>query len=214
MSSATACTTCSRASRTSASRASTASSGTRSSCPASSWRTSAGNGTCCATMTRHVDTGAAAAARAVRQDARREELPERPAIAAPARVRAVRHAPALATSIRRARSAAASCSRKCARRSRCSCRRRTTASRTASRTSSPAATRRATTATSGPKCFRPMPTASSRRTACSIAKVGRALPRRDPRRGRQPPGAGVVQRFRGREPNIDALLRHSGMIAA
>ena len=46
-SSATACTTCSRRSRSSASRASPASSGTPSSCRASSWRTSAGSGTCC-----------------------------------------------------------------------------------------------------------------------------------------------------------------------
>ena len=43
-------------------------------------------------LTAHVDTGAAAAARAVRQDARGEELPERAADAAPGRVRAVRHA--------------------------------------------------------------------------------------------------------------------------
>ena len=46
------------AGRTSAtSPASAASNGTRSSCPASSWRTSAGNGTCCEHMTAHVDTG-------------------------------------------------------------------------------------------------------------------------------------------------------------
>ena len=38
--------------------ASTASNGTPSSCPASSWRISAGNGTCSQPMTRHVDTGA------------------------------------------------------------------------------------------------------------------------------------------------------------
>ena len=101
-SSATGCTTCSRASRTSASPASTASSGTRSSCPPSSWRTSAGSGTCSAHMTRHVDTGEAAAARALRQDDRRQELPERPAVRAPDRVRAVRHAPAPRLRSRRA----------------------------------------------------------------------------------------------------------------
>ena len=38
-----------RASRSSASPASPASNGTRSSCRASSWRTSAGSGTCCGT---------------------------------------------------------------------------------------------------------------------------------------------------------------------
>jgi oligopeptidase A len=41
----------------SACRASTAWSGTPSSCPASSWRTSAGSGRCCKHMTAHVETG-------------------------------------------------------------------------------------------------------------------------------------------------------------
>ena len=58
-------------------------------------------------------------------------------------------------------------------RSRWRYRRRTTASRTPSRTSSPAATARATTATSGPRCCRPTPTACSRRTACSTRRPAR-----------------------------------------
>ena len=65
--------------RAAACPASTASNGTRSSCPASSWRTSAGSGTCVAPMTRARRHGRAHPARALRQDARGEELPERPA---------------------------------------------------------------------------------------------------------------------------------------
>jgi oligopeptidase A len=103
-----------------------------------------------------------------------------------------------------------SCSRKCASRSRCSSRRPTTASRTASRTFLPAATPRATTATSGPKCSPRMPTASSRRRSAE-PDGGRAFPRRDPRGRRQPPGGGLVQGVPRREPNVEALLRHSGM---
>ena len=38
-----------------------------------------------------------------------------------------------------------------------------------------------------------------------------ALPRGDPRGRRQPPGDGSFKAFRGREPSIDALLRHQGM---
>ena len=67
-------------------------SGTRSSCPASSWRTSAGSGTSCDAMTRPRRQRRAAAARAVRPDARRAQLPGGPADAAPDRVLAVRHA--------------------------------------------------------------------------------------------------------------------------
>ena len=46
-------------------------------------------------MSAHVETRCDAAARAVRQDARGEEFPERPAVRAAAGVCAVRHAPAL-----------------------------------------------------------------------------------------------------------------------
>ncbi len=67
--------------------------GMLSSCPASSWKTSAGSGMCSSTQLprRH---RRAAAARPVRQDDCRQELPERHADAAPDRVLAVRHAAA------------------------------------------------------------------------------------------------------------------------
>jgi oligopeptidase A len=90
-----------------------------------------------------------------------------------------------------------------------------TASRTASRTSLPAATAPATTATSGPRSFRPTVTALSKRPAThstggpderflsEILSVGGSRPAIDSFRA-----------FRGREPQVDALLRHSGMVAA
>ena len=70
-SSATGCTSCSPRSTSPASPASRAWNGTRWSCPRSSWRTSAGNGTCSAHMSRHVGHGSPAAARALRPHDRR-----------------------------------------------------------------------------------------------------------------------------------------------
>ena len=99
-------------------------------------------------------------------------------------------------------------------RSRWSCRRPTTASRTASRTSSPAATQRATTATSGPKCFRPTPTACSRRTGVLDPETGARFRDEILAVGGSRPAIESFKAFRGREPTIDALLRHNGMITA
>jgi oligopeptidase A len=70
-------------------------------------------------------------------------------------------------------------SRACAPRSRCCGRRPSTARSTPSRTSSTAAMRRATTATSGPRCSRPMPGApSKRRPTCSTSRPAGAIGRR------------------------------------
>lgn len=66
------------------------------------------------------------------------------------------------------------CSTPCATPSRWCREQRSTASRTASATSSPAATRRATTATSGPRCSRRTPGAPSRRPASSTPRPGGA----------------------------------------
>ena len=89
----------------------------------------------------------------------------------------------------------------------------TTASPTISRTFSPAATRRVTTATSGRKCCRPTPTACSRRAKERRAQPGSrpALLERNPGSGRRRPALESFIAFRGREPTIDALLRHNGM---
>ena len=154
----------------------------------------------------------AAAARAVRQDARGEELPERPADAAPGRVRAVRHAAARRAGQRR-RAIQQVLDEVRARGRGAARRRRSTASSTASRTSSPAAMRPATTATSGPRCCRPTPGAPSRNgTAARARRRDRpALPREILEAGGSRTALESFKAFRGREPRIDALLRHQGL---
>ena len=138
----------------------------------------------------------AAAARAVRQDARGEELPERPADACASSSSRSSTCGCTATSIRRERTSVLDAARRGARARSRSCRAAGVQPlpATASRTSSPAATRRATTATSGPRCCRPTPTARSRRRACSIAATGARFRDEILAVRRQPPGARVVRR--------------------
>ncbi len=117
-----------------------------------------------------------AAARAVRQDAGREEFPERVADAAPNRVCAVRHADAQQTSMQAAARAILQLLDEVRTRSGgADPAGRSTVSRTASRIFLPAAMRPAITATSGRRCCLPMPTACSRRTVCSIRMSARAF---------------------------------------
>ena len=111
----------------------------------------------------------AAAARQARHDEALAHVPRGARDGAPARVRAVR-LPAASRVLARARRARARDPRRGAARGRPSCRSRaTTAFRTRSRTSSAAATPRATTATSGPRCSRRTRSRRSRSRACSTA---------------------------------------------
>ena len=163
-------------------------------------------------MTRARRHRRAAAARAVRQDARGEELPERPADRCASSSSRCSTCACTTTSTRRAARSALAAARRGARAGRgAACRRPTTASRTASRTSSPAATRRATTATSGPRCCRPTPTACSRRTACSTRETGARFRDEILARRRQPAGARVVRRLprpRAEHRRAAAAQRH------
>ena len=144
-------------------------------------------------LTAHVDTGAAAAARAVRQDARGEELPERPADAAPDRVRAVRHA----------RCTPSPAAKRASSRSLDEVRdevavvmppRVQPLRSTPSRTSSRAATRPATTATSGPRCCRADAwSAFEEGRRASTRETGRRYRAEHPRSRRQPRGDGKLQ---------------------
>ena len=159
----------------------------------------------------------AAAARAVRQDARGEEFPERHGHRSPARDRPVRHAPARRVRAGRPRAVdhAAGAARRGPARGRASCRARpTTVSWIPSRTSSPAAMRPATTATSGPKCCPPTPSASSRRRACCRRQRAPASASEVLARGGSRPALESFVAFRGRPPQLDALLRHNGMVAS
>ncbi len=168
-------------------------------------------------MTRARRHRRAAAARAVRQDARGEEFPERHADGAPARVRAVRHASALRLRSRAGHPAGArrdAIRREVAVVAAAAVRPQPHA--LASATSSPAATRPATTATNGPKCCRLTPTACSRRTGCSRRPPGRASATRCSR------GAAAGRRWSRSSPfaaarpkstpccGIMVCLRHNG----
>ena len=189
--------------------------GTRSSCPRSSWRTSAGSGTCLRDMTRHVDTGeplprelfdrmlAAKNFQSGMATVRQLEMGLFDMRAA--RANTSRRQAALADRRRR-------CSTRCGARSP-SCRaRRTTASSSRSRTYSPAATPRATTATSGPRCCRRTPSACSRSRACCRRTCGCRFRDEVLARGGSRPAMESFVAFRGRPPQLDALLRHNGMI--
>ena len=166
-----------------------------------------------APMTRHVDTGARIPRALFDKMLAAKNFQSGHGVRAPARVRALRHAPAheLRSDARRPMLALLE---RGARRGRGrAVRRSTTASRTSSRTSSRAGTPRATTATSGPRCCRPTRSARSRRPECSIPEVGARFRREVLARGGSRPALESFVAFRGRKPQIDALLRHNGMTA-
>ena len=93
-----------------------------------------------------------------------------------------------------------------------------TASCAASRTSSPAATRPATTATSGPRCSRPTRSRAFEEAGldddASCATTGRRFRDTVLALGGSRPPMEVFKAFRGREPTTDALLRLYGLLAA
>jgi oligopeptidase A len=158
-------------------------------------------------LTAHVDTGEPLP-RACSTAWWRRATSRAACNAAPVRVRAVRHAAA-----REPGTAAHACrpwpTRSAPRSS--PCRRRTSAATpTASRTSSTAVMRLATTATPGPRCCRPTPT--------RLRGSRRVRPRHRQRFrqhilevGGSRPAMESFKAFRGREPQLDALLRHQGL---
>ena len=90
---------------------------------------------------------------------------------------------------------------------------------TTSPTSSPAATRRAITATNGPKCFPPTPTTLFEENGRTLGTVldpatGERFWREILAVGGARPALESFKAFRGREPKVDALLRHNGMVPA
>ena len=88
-------------------------------------------------------------------------------------------------------------------------RRRSIACRRASRTSSPAATRRATTATSGPRCSRRTRSRPSRRPACSTPRPRRRFLDSILARGGSLDAMDAFVRFRGRQPDVRPLLKQN-----
>ena len=141
----------------------------------------------------------AAAARALRPDARGEELPERHGDAcarSSSRCSTCCCTPTYDPARRRLGDAAGARSTTSAREVAVGpARRLRPLHAVVRRTSSPAATRPATTATSGPRCCPPTPSACSRRRACCRRRSGARFRDEVLARGRQPAGAGVVRRL-------------------
>ena len=86
-----------------------------------------------------------------------------------------------------------------------------TASRTTSATSSPAVTPRVTTATSGPRCSPPTRSRRSRNRACSTARWRSASSTPSFRAGGSRKALDAFVDFRGRPPDVNALLRQQGL---
>ncbi len=139
-----------------------ASRGTRSSCPASSWRTSAGSGTCSSTSPRTCRRASRCRARSL--TACSQQRTSRAGCRRCARS-SLRCATCACTARPMQPAASRRLPKRCAPRSPWFGRRRSTATCTASRTSLQAVTRPATTATNGLRCSRPMPGAHSRKRA-------------------------------------------------
>ena len=72
--------------------------------------------------------------------------------------------------------------------------------------------RLAITATNGQKCYLLTPTACLKKTGVLIAETGQRFWDEILAQGGSRPAMESFIAFRGREPNIDALLRHNGMI--
>ena len=151
----------------------------------------------------------AAAARAVRQDGRGEELPERAGHAAPDRVRPVR--PAHPRRVGRRRARAAGARRSARRRSRCCGRRHSIASSTASRTSLPAATAAGYYSYKWAEVLSADAWSAFEEAGALSVATGRRLREEILEAGGSRTALESFTAFRGREPRIDALLRHQGM---
>jgi len=167
-------------------------------------------------MSAHVDNGATLPRCALRADAGRQELPERHADAAPDRVLAVRHAAARALPARRLDHGPATARTGARRGGRCLTRRAFNRFQNSFSHIFAGATRPATTATSGPRCCRPTRTRPSRRHArrrsrrARLNETGRRFLDEILAVGGSRPAIESFRAFRGRDPSIDALLRHSG----
>ena len=163
-----------------------------------------------APMARHFETGAPLPADKQAQLLGSRTFQAGPRDHAPARVRAVRFPPARRVRPGAGRARRRRSSPRCAPRSACSRCRSGTASRTTSRTSSRAAMPRATTATSGPRCSRPTRSPPSRSTACSTAHVAQRFLDSILSQGGSRKALDAFVDFRGRPPDVNALLRQQG----
>ncbi len=89
--------------------------------------------------------------------------------------------------------------------------RRGAVSRMPSATFSPGVTRRVTTAICGPMCWRRTRIPASKKRGFSTAKPGNPSSDNILTRGGSEEPMDLFKRFRGREPQIDAMLEHYGI---
>ena len=166
-----------------------------------------------APMTRHVESGARMPRELFDKLLAAKNFQSGMRLRAPARVRDLRHAPALRSPPRRAPEACSPCSTTCAARWRSSAFRRTTASPTSSRTSSRAGTRPGYYSYKWAEVLSSDAFGAFEEAGVLNPEVGARFRREVLACGGSRPALESFVAFRGRKPQIDALLRHNGMTA-
>ena len=165
-------------------------------------------------MTRHVDSGQKSAARAFRQDGGGEEFPERHADRAAARIRTVRHASARRLRSGRHEDAAQICSTRCAAASPSSFRPRTTVFRNGFSHIFGGGYAAGYYSYKWAEVLSADAYSLFEENGVLNPVVGERFREEILAAGGSRPALESFVAFRGREPKIDALLRHNGMAVA